>query len=32
LLAAPIDFTGDEGLLHLWTKEEYFDVDKLINA
>jgi polyhydroxyalkanoate synthase subunit PhaC len=32
LLAAPIDFSADEGLLHLWTKEEHFDVDKLINA
>jgi polyhydroxyalkanoate synthase len=32
LLAAPIDFSGDEALLHLWTKEEYFDVDRLLDA
>jgi polyhydroxyalkanoate synthase len=32
LLAAPIEFSDDKGLLHLWTKEDYFDVDKLINA
>ena len=32
LLAAPIDFDGDEGLLNLWTREEYFDVDGLIDA
>ncbi len=32
LLAAPIDFSGEAGLLHLWTKEEFFDVDRLINA
>src|SRR6478609_10437815 len=27
LMAAPIDFGGDEGLLNLWTRAEYFDVD-----
>ncbi|MDC0935192.1 alpha/beta fold hydrolase [Pirellulales bacterium] len=32
LLAAPIDFGGDEGLLNLWTREEVFDVDGLIAA
>ncbi|MCA9191282.1 MAG: class III poly(R)-hydroxyalkanoic acid synthase subunit PhaC [Planctomycetales bacterium] len=32
LMAAPIDFSGDECLLHLWTKEENFDVDRLIDA
>ncbi len=32
LMAAPIDFSGDESLLHLWTKSEYFDVDRLIDA
>ncbi|MFO0903374.1 MAG: class III poly(R)-hydroxyalkanoic acid synthase subunit PhaC [Pirellulales bacterium] len=32
LMAAPIDFSGDESLLHLWTKAEYFDVDRLIDA
>ena len=32
LLAAPIDFSGDESLLNLWTREKYFDVDGLIDA
>jgi polyhydroxyalkanoate synthase len=32
LMAAPIDFSGDECLLHLWTREEHFDVDRLIDA
>lgn len=32
LMAAPIDFSGDEGLLQLWTREEYFDVDGLIDT
>ena len=32
LLAAPIEFTDDSGLLSLWTKEEYFNVDRLIDA
>ena len=32
LMATPIDFAGDEGLLNLWSREEYFDVDKLIDA
>jgi polyhydroxyalkanoate synthase len=32
LLAAPIDFSGDDGLLNLWTREEYFDVDGLVDA
>ena len=32
LMATPIDFAGDEGLLNLWAREEYFDVDKLIDA
>lgn len=32
LMAAPIDFSGDTGLLGLWTKEAYFDVDRLIDA
>jgi len=32
LMAAPIDFSGDEGLLNLWTDEQYFDVDALIDA
>lgn len=32
LMAAPIDFGDDESLLNVWTKEEYFDVDRLIDA
>jgi polyhydroxyalkanoate synthase subunit PhaC len=32
LMAAPIDFSGDDSLLHVWTQEKYFDVDKLIDA
>lgn len=32
LLAAPIDFAGDESLLHVWTQEKYFDVDRLVDA
>src|SRR4051794_5152102 len=32
LLAAPIDFSSDRSLLHLWTREKHFDVDALIDA
>lgn len=32
LLAAPIDFDSDESLLNLWSREEYFDVDGLVDA
>jgi len=32
LMATPIDFSGDEGLLNLWSRPEYFDVDQLIDA
>ena len=32
LLSTPIEFSGDESLLNLWTKEEYFNVDGLIDA
>lgn len=32
LMAAPIDFSDEHSLLHVWTKEEYFDVDRLIDA
>lgn len=32
LMAAPIDFGGDECLLNVWTREEYFDVDGLVDA
>ena len=32
LLAAPIDFSGRESLLHLWTDEKNFDIDALIDT
>ncbi|HEX3656116.1 MAG TPA: class III poly(R)-hydroxyalkanoic acid synthase subunit PhaC [Pirellulales bacterium] len=32
LMAAPIDFSSEEGLLNLWTSEEYFDVDGMVDA
>jgi polyhydroxyalkanoate synthase len=32
LMAAPIDFSGDDGLLNVWTRKEYMDVDGLIDA
>jgi polyhydroxyalkanoate synthase len=32
LLAAPIDFSSREPLMHLWTDEKYFDIDALIDA
>ena len=32
LMAAPIDFSGDKGLINLWTREENFDVDGFIDA
>jgi polyhydroxyalkanoate synthase len=32
LLAAPIDFSGQESLLNLWTRPEQFDVDAVIDA
>jgi polyhydroxyalkanoate synthase len=32
LLAAGIDFASCDGLLNLWTKSEYFDVDKFVDA
>jgi polyhydroxyalkanoate synthase len=32
LLAAPLDFAADDGLLRLWTHDRYFDVDRLIDA
>ncbi len=32
LLATPIDFSSDEGLLNIWTREEYFNVDKFIDV
>jgi polyhydroxyalkanoate synthase len=30
LLAAPIDFSGRESLLHLWTDQRHFDVDAFL--
>jgi len=32
LLAAPIDFASNDGLLTLWSRPEYFDVDKFVDA
>ena len=32
LMAAGIDFATEEGLLNLWTRPEYFDVDKFVDA
>lgn len=32
LMAAPLDFAGDEGLLQAWTDPKYFDVDALVDA
>jgi polyhydroxyalkanoate synthase len=32
LMASPIDFAGDDSLLHVWTQEKYFDVDRLIDV
>jgi polyhydroxyalkanoate synthase len=32
LLAAPIDFSSRESLLHLWTDEKYCDIDAIIDT
>jgi polyhydroxyalkanoate synthase subunit PhaC len=32
LLAAGIDFSGNDGLLQLWTRPEYFDVDRFVDV
>ncbi len=32
LLAAPIDFAAQDSLLNVWTRPEYFDVDKFVDA
>jgi polyhydroxyalkanoate synthase len=32
LLAAPIDFAGNESLLSVWSRAENFDVDKFVDA
>ncbi len=32
LMAAPIDFAKQDGLLNVWTRSENFDVDKFVDA
>ncbi len=32
LMAAPIDFEGHDGLLNVWARSEYFDVDRLVDT
>jgi polyhydroxyalkanoate synthase len=32
LMAAPFDFSRQDGLLNLWADKQYFNVDKLVNA
>jgi len=32
LMAAPLDFAGQAGLLQVWTDPKYFDVDTLVDA
>ncbi len=32
LMAAPLDFGADQGLLKKWSRPEYFDADKLVEA
>jgi polyhydroxyalkanoate synthase len=32
LMAAPLDFEADMGLLKLWSQKEYFDPDKLVDT
>ncbi len=32
LLAAPIDFSAQDGLLNVWSRAENFDVDKFVDA
>lgn len=32
LLAAPIDFSPNDGLLSLWTRSKYFDVDSFVDT
>lgn len=32
LMAAPVDFAGEEGLLQVWTNPKYFDVDALVDT
>lgn len=32
LMAAPLDFEADSGLLKMWSQKEYFDPDKLVDV
>lgn len=32
VMAAPIDFSGEDTLLNVWSQEKYFDVDALIDT
>ncbi len=32
LMATPVDFGSEEGLLNFWSKPEYFDVDKMVDT
>jgi polyhydroxyalkanoate synthase len=32
IMAAPLIFETDKGILHIWSKKEYFDVDKLVDT
>ncbi len=32
LMATPIDFGGEEGLLNVWARKDHFDVDQLIDT
>jgi polyhydroxyalkanoate synthase len=32
LMAAPLDFEADQGLLKLWSQKQYFDPDKLVET
>jgi polyhydroxyalkanoate synthase len=32
LMAAPLDFNADQGLLKKWSRPEYFDADKLVET
>jgi polyhydroxyalkanoate synthase len=32
IMAAPLDFSGDGGLLGTWSRKEYFDVDRVVGV
>jgi len=32
LMASPLDFEADKGLLRLWSKKEHYDADKIVDA